>query len=530
MLMSMGKIRVLSDETINQIAAGEVIEDVASVVKELVDNSLDAGASEIGIDLVGAGRQLIRVADDGCGMEEGDALLAFERHATSKIVSAEDLVGVETRGFRGEALPSIASVARVTLLTSPAPPRATRVEGGEVRPDSRSRGTTIEVEGLFHNVPVRRAFQRALSHDVAQVRRVVSVLALAHPGVRFRLTHGDKELLNLPAGDLEERARDVLGAEFFSTMVPLEAEGIHGFVGRPTASKPNRLGQYLYVNGRPTLSRLLSDALKEAFGQRIPEGRHPTALLFFELPGELVDVNVHPQKREVRLRGCDDLKAKISAAFEAPEAPRVATPLKPAPFRPTFQPQMAPPEPMVEEPLPISPSVVALFSRYALIDPYEGSLALVDLQAALSRVLYESMRSTEEPASQLLLVPETLHLAPEEASLVERHLPALQRLGYSLESLGGGTILMSATPADLDDPSELLVELLGKLREEKRVTEDSLARLATEMASRRRRPFQREEASALIGRLLRCTHPNECPRGKRTIAPLSEKEFAQLLS
>ncbi|HEX6624484.1 MAG TPA: DNA mismatch repair endonuclease MutL [Pyrinomonadaceae bacterium] len=310
----MSKIRVLSDHVANQIAAGEVVERPASVAKELVENAIDAGARRVEIDSEGGGRRLLRVADDGEGMTRDDAVLAFERHATSKINTTEDLDRIGTLGFRGEALASIASVARVELVTQrEGEAEGTRVliEGGRMRdvaPAARPRGTTVAARDLFFNVPARRKFLRSEATENYHLTNLVTHYALARPDIAFTLTSNGREILRAaPAADLRERAYQIFGAEFVESL--LEVKGAHagvarvrGYVSAPRERRTTRDAQFLFVNGRYVRDRVMTRALSEGFRSVLPQGAFPAALLFLDVPPEEVDVNVHPAKTEVRFR------------------------------------------------------------------------------------------------------------------------------------------------------------------------------------------------------------------------------------
>src|SRR2546428_5793591 len=343
----MSKIRVLSDQIVNQIAAGEVVERPASVAKELVENAIDAGAARIAIDIEAGGRRLLKVTDDGEGMTRDDAVLAFERHATSKISKAEDLSAIGTLGFRGEALASIASVARVELVTHAEDTAAgTRVaiEGGrmrDVKDAPHPRGTTIAVRDLFFNTPARRKFLRSEATESYHLTNLVTHYALAHPEIAFTLTNNGRETLRVaPAKDLRERAYQVFGAQFLDSLLevnnvsepgvtepgavrglqagsplvvgvatgpteifaPSKIANVRGFVSAPRERRTSRDAQFLFVNGRFVRDRLIGRALSEGYRSILPHGVYPVALLFIEVPLEEVDVNVHPAKTEVRFR------------------------------------------------------------------------------------------------------------------------------------------------------------------------------------------------------------------------------------
>ncbi len=329
----MSIIRVLSDQLVNQIAAGEVVERPASVAKELVENAIDAGARRIELDVEAGGRRLLRVADDGCGMTRDDALLAFERHATSKIKRAEDLEAISTLGFRGEALASIASVARVELLTLQGDEQeGTRVliEGGrmrDVQPTARPRGTTITVRDLFFNVPARRKFLRSEATESFHLTNLVTHYALAHPEIAFVLTNNGRETLRADrAADLHERAYQIFGAEFLTSLLALDGglaqvARVRGYVSAPRERRTTRDAQYLFVNGRYVRDRLIARALSEGYRTVLPHGVYPAALLFLDVPLEEVDVNVHPAKTEVRFRRApavaDVVRESVRAALAA---------------------------------------------------------------------------------------------------------------------------------------------------------------------------------------------------------------------
>lgn len=331
--MTLPRIRILNEQTINKIAAGEVIENPASVVKELVENSLDASASSVCVEIQEGGRQLIRISDDGWGMRQDEALLCLERHATSKIRQVEDIQDLATMGFRGEAVPSIASISKLTLLTCPRPEEGKEergtlifVDGGRLVSCStaaRSPGTTMEVKSLFFNVPVRRKFQKSPTFDTQEILKMLGLLALAYPSVQFELIADKKTLLktNLQNGSLAfhelvgKRLECVLGKEFTSSLLPVKyRQGpfeIEGYIGYPSAHKPNRTGQHLFINQRLVFSPPIAAAIREGYGTMLPTHRYPLFVLHFRMPGSLLDVNVHPQKKEIRLLQGHQLKEMI---------------------------------------------------------------------------------------------------------------------------------------------------------------------------------------------------------------------------
>ena len=322
----MNKIRILPDNLANQIAAGEVVERPASVVKELIENSIDAGAKRIQVDIELGGRRLMRISDDGDGMNRDDSILAFERHATSKIQKLEDLSAINTLGFRGEALASIASVAKIELVSKTAEsPTATKViiEGGriiDVKDAARSQGTTISVRDLFFNTPARRKFMRSESTENYHLINIVTHYALAHPEISFILTNNGRESIRVStAKDLRERAFQILGGDILESL--LEVNGgrefiakISGYVSAPRERRTTRDSQYFFINGRFVRDKLISRGLLEGYRSILPHGVYPVALLFLEIPLEELDVNVHPAKTEVRFRRSEAVKDVIAEA------------------------------------------------------------------------------------------------------------------------------------------------------------------------------------------------------------------------
>ncbi len=361
----MNRIRLLPEQVVNQIAAGEVIERPASVVKELVENSLDAGARQVRVSFHAGGRSAIAVTDDGWGMSRDDALLCLERHGTSKIAAAEDILSIRTLGFRGEAIPSIAAVSRFTLTTREHDATSgTRVEiaGGKilnVLETGAAPGTTVEVRSLFFNLPARRKFLRTPPTESAHIHHLVTLHALAQPSVAWRLQEEERVVFDLaPARSLAERIREVYGAEFFQDLVPVPAlEGpvrVSGFVGRPGVSRATRDQQHVFVNGRPVESRGVNFALLEAYHTALMRGRFPISFLFIEVEPGAVDVNIHPTKREVRFRDEYAVRAAVTEAVRRVLEPQTAAaPVQPVHFTLAPETTDAVPAP-VEQPLPLA--------------------------------------------------------------------------------------------------------------------------------------------------------------------------------
>ena len=370
----MSKIRVLADHVANQIAAGEVVERPASVAKELVENSIDAGARRITIEIEAGGRRLLKVSDDGEGMVRDDAILAFERHATSKIRETNDLAAIGTLGFRGEALASIASVAKVELTTCvEAANAATRVtiDGGrmrDVKDAAHPRGTTITVRDLFFNIPARRKFLRSEATETYHLTNLVTHYALAHPEIAFTFVNNGREVVRAaPANDLRERAYQIFGEEFLENLLEVnggapEFARVTGYVSAPRDRRTSRDSQYLFVNRRFVRDRMIGRALSEGYRSILPHGVYPAALLFIETPLEEVDVNVHPAKTEVRFRRSAAVADAVREAVRNALASASYMPPQPQPPPPTMTATAAvysaPPQPRIEfipPPLPPVP-------------------------------------------------------------------------------------------------------------------------------------------------------------------------------
>lgn len=504
------RVRILPEGLANRIAAGEVIERPASVVKELTENALDAEAQTILVTAQGAGRRLIRVSDDGHGMSQDDAMLAFERHATSKIQAMEDLECITTLGFRGEALPSIASVSRMILSTcAQLGDIGTQVEldGGvirQVRAWAGPVGSSFEVRQLFYNTPARLKFLKSRNTELGHMVNVVSQLALAHPSVRFQFIHEQQALLDLPpAASILERLATIWGAEIGRQLSPIEArEGgllLSGFVSPPTWSRAARDAQYLFVNGRMVRDRVLLHALSEAYRHILPEKRHPMVFVFLTLPPQDVDVNVHPHKTEVRFSYPDLVHAVVREAVqrglsrttpsiaweptaEAPSAsvrsmasptnllqlsssPLASAPIadykaEPSASNPMVSQAVLVPlarsnpferSPVVPSPLVPSPQLRPLgqiHHSFIVADGPDG-LYLFDQHALQERILYEGLKSSfqaEAVPRQHLLFPVPIELTPTAMLWFAEYCGLLERIGFEAEPFGGSTVILRTVP------------------------------------------------------------------------------------
>jgi len=579
----MTRIRLLPDGLINRIAAGEVVERPASVAKELVENSLDAGASSIEVELQGGGKALIEVRDDGCGMEHEDAVLAVERHATSKLTTDSDLDAIRTLGFRGEALSSIAAVSRFSLRTAPENGEGTQVEveGGRVQPARRvghPRGTTVRVERLFFNVPARRKFLRTDSTELSHTVRWLTRLALARPDRRFHVRHGSRTVLDAEAtGDRLQRIVQIRGRQFADRLLPFELLGdgltLHGFAGRPVDGLPRRDAQHLFVNGRVVQDRVLSHAVAQAYGNTMPHGRYPALYLFVELDPRTVDVNVHPQKTEVRFRDTsrvhDTVRAALADALShhgavptlselRPETSVPGSSVRDAALRyqetrapdamlaraPRSAPAVAtppsPPRPIEEEqelgPRRRAAALAQFRESYIVAQDGEG-LLLVDQHAAHERVLFERYLAdaeTNHVEVQQLMFPVTLELAPDEALLLERELDEFRRLGFRIEPFGESAVRLDGVPAVAAkiDAADLFRELLGEAAEARTAVSDLAAlrhRLVTTAACRAaikvNHPLAAPAMQALLDDLYGASNPTTCPHGRPVLFRLSLEEI-----
>jgi DNA mismatch repair protein MutL len=498
-------VRQLTEAIVNRIAAGEVVERPASVVKELIENALDAGSRRIDVLTDGGGLRLIRITDDGEGMVRDDLALAVERHATSKL-SGDDLLDIRTLGFRGEALPSIGAVSRLTITTRHASePHAwsLSVDAGvksELRPAALAQGTTVEVRDLFYATPARLKFMKSERSEAEAVREIVRRLAMSRPDVTFTLAGEERAPVTWGAGDRLARLGDILGADFRANAIAISAEregvALDGFAGLPTLSRANSLAQYLFVNGRPVRDKVLIGAVRAAYADYLPRDRHPLLALFVTLPAREVDVNVHPAKTEVRFRDGALVRGLIVRALKEAlerEGRRSATTgggATIATFRPAMSPRApydwrrSPARPMglagaaaavgLAEPeqaafdtgapavvlaeVPAAPDLLdyplgaaraQLHETYIVAQTRDG-LVIVDQHAAHERIVYERLKAAIETsgvARQILLIPEIVDLDEADAARLCARADELEKLGLVIESFGSGAVAVRETPS-----------------------------------------------------------------------------------
>lgn len=588
----MANIKVLPEHLINQIAAGEVVERPASVVKELVENSLDARPTRVTIEVHGGGDTLIRVTDDGSGMDVEDAKLTFERHATSKISRAEDLTNIHTLGFRGEAIASIASVSYMTLQTKKrGEMEGTFIlsEGGKlvkVKAMGCPEGTQIEVKQLFYNTPARKKYLKNDSTEYGKILEMVTGIALANPAVAFKLVRDDKIVFDLAAtNELQIRIRELLGREVADNLIPVffghSQMQLEGFIGKPLLARSNRKGQYLFVNGREVSSHVLSYAVKQAYYSLIPKEKHPIFVLFLNLDPELVDVNVHPRKLEVRF---SDEKAVFSAFIQASKkalekhvlAPsfeemperqhqtlledRPATPIAMNVTVTTLPTDEKPPTPIEErnpqndlfvsehESTAIERGTVEELVPLAQMDnsyilcQQGNSLVVMDQHAAHERIRYTELLEQydkKEKSTQPLLVPVQCDFSPAEIHVLESNAQLFADMGFEVEPFGGNTYSIFGVPSLLvqEDPLAVIRGIIDDLNNQsvkgdlQQRKERALTFAACRSAVKFGDPLSMEEMIALCKRLMQLKLPYTCPHGRPTMVTMTfdelEKKFGR---
>lgn len=579
-------IRELPDELVSQIAAGEVVERPASVVRELVDNALDAGARQVTVRLVAGGVRAVVVEDDGAGIAAAELPLALKRHATSKIGSLADLESVQTMGFRGEALAAIASVAGLTITSRTADAaHAMRVDArsGELQPAARSVGTTVEVQELFFSTPARRKFLKTDATELAHALDAVRRHALARPDVGFAVWHEGRLVAQWRAATPAQRLADALGAEFIAASRECEVQlgplAIAGRAGQPEAARSRSDLQYLFVNGRYVRDRLVQHAVRSAYEDQLHGSRQPAYALFLRIAPELVDVNVHPTKIEVRFRDGRAVHQAVRQAVEQALAPTRAVQAEPAPAAaPAAVPDAPPPRPVpspwqpslalaAREPAPPwQPSAAALLQGWAtvretapeaappqplgralaqvggayVLAENEHGLVVVDMHAAHERIVYERLKRAASAAdalpSQPLLIPVTFGAAADEIATAAAERDALLALGLDIDQLAAGTLVVRSRPAALPeaDLAELARSVLAELaqvgasRAVQRARDEVLATMACHAAVRANRRLTLAEMDALLREMEATERADTCNHGRPTWRQLTMKELDSL--
>ncbi len=570
-------IKILPEEVASAIAAGEVVERPASVVKELIENALDAGARRVEVISERGGRRLIEVSDDGCGILAADVPLSVERYATSKLETAEDLFAIRTLGFRGEALSAIASVSRLELLTRATDEEiGTRlvVEGGgnkHVQSIGAAQGTVVRVRDLFFNVPARLKFLKTDRTERSRIAALVTRYALAYPHVGFRLEQDGKEVFHASgSGDRREALSAVYGVERAREMIalPEEQEGpvkVRGFVSPPSIHRSNRAGLTFFVNGRWVRDASLSAAVIQAYQSLLMVGRFPMAVLMIEVAPETVDVNVHPTKSEVRFREpglvFSILQRVVRATLLGQGPPAVEIPTQWGQTRWQIQPKTTSPEWEIahsvlagsdEEPtpqvqielpsgsVPLLRAVGQVGASYLVAEGPDG-LYLVDQHAAHERVLFEKIMGARKAGtleSQILLEPMTIELTPEQTALMEEQTQTMEGLGFQIESFGRQAFRLRAIPALLSnlDPERALRVVVEDFEEDEKPLEGEIAeRLAARVCKRAAikagQVLSLVEQQNLLTDLEACQTPRTCPHGRPTMIHLSvdalERQFGR---
>ncbi|MBS1249403.1 MAG: DNA mismatch repair protein MutL [Chloroflexi bacterium] len=564
-------IKILPSQVASQIAAGEVVERPASVVKELIENALDAGASQITVQVKEAGKRLIEVADNGAGIPPDELPLAILRHATSKLSVAEELFRIATLGFRGEALASIGSVSHLTITSRPrqADVGATiQVDGGKVgdpKPVGAPAGTVVRVTDLFYNVPARLKFLKTDRTERRHIDSVVTHYALAYPNVRFKLQHGSRTTFQSSGnGDGREALSAVHGVEIARQMITVLAEDdtlkVTGFISPPDLTRSNRREILFFVNGRPVSDFALTKALTHAYHTMLMKGRYPLAVLFLEMPPQAVDVNVHPTKAEVRFREKGDVFRSVGRAVRrallahAPvpgvggpqgrslwgasagrgDRPRRVDPAwemaADAQEREIPQPGGEPAQhPLPAAGTPILRLIGQVATTYLIAEGPDG-LYLIDQHAAHERVLFEKFLAAREDTvpTQALLESVTVEFSPAASDLLEENLPLLEKLGYEVETFGPQTFVLRALPALFADmnPEAALRAVVEDLEVdetplESRVEEKIIARVCKRAAVKAGQTLSAEEQKKLLRDLEACQSPRTCPHGRPTMIHLS---------
>ena len=573
----MSTIRILEATVANQIAAGEVVERPAAVIKELLENSLDAEARRVTVDFSRGGKAQMIIEDDGKGMTGDEALLSLERHATSKIQLASDLDRITTFGFRGEALPSIASVARFTMQTRPASaPSGTEIaiNGGKLmhrRDHGMAPGTRIEVSNLFHPVPARLKFLKSDETEAAHIVRLVRLYAIAHPEVGFLLREDGREIFRSPGNaPLLDRVREIWGrqvAEEVTIMPSFARPGMRlsGLLGKPGVSRGTRQDLVTVVNGRPVDSRTMAFALTESYHTLIPKGRYPLAFIFLEMDPAWVDVNVHPAKREVRFRdeakvrnfliesvlavlrarADDGLPAMTipsitpASALTASVPPTVSAPVSVGGVTPTYGSPAAPPSAPAHAPaVRLGWRLLSRLREERAVFETPTGLAILDIGAAHQRVLYESILAqftAQKPVSQPMLVPLSIELEPLPAAVLKERMPLLSSAGFDFEEYGRNFWRIQALPAWLE-PEDALAFVRDLLAEMARregdfgrpsLAYDALAKIAVIKARRKGDSLSDAELMELVQSLFRTVQPGTCPRGRRTYVEWTDADLTR---
>jgi len=574
----MGKIHLLDDASINKIAAGEVIERPASVVKELIENSIDAGADAIRIEVMMGQRGSIRITDNGCGMSKDDAALSYVKHATSKIKNIEDIETVRTMGFRGEALSSICAIANVEIITKTKDELSgTKViiKGGKpisIVEAGAPDGTSIIVDDLFYNTPVRKKYLKSDSVELAQIIDVVTRMALGHNGISFSLFNNGKEILRSPASELMDTIIHIYGQDIARAMLPVNLISgtirITGYISKPELLRSNLLFQSFFINDRSIYSKAIGFALRNGYGTLIPKGRFPISVLKIYVDTKEVDVNVHPTKNQVRLSHerdiCDMVTHSVRDALTGKNLiPEIKMPLKQSllydnpdssppmvkematDFRPSAkdtQRRLRRSERFgaeMEKPSGIEMPLVRVLGQvdsvYILAQMGDG-LMIIDQHAAHERVFFELVRASKRDDSQELIVPINMNLDQREIVLMKETIPYLEEFGFRISEFGQDTFAVTAVPVvlgKLEDPvmvHDIISDILsqGKIKEETGIFERVTKSIACRSALKAGAVCSTSQMESLVKQLLRTENPYTCPHGRPTMISFNRQELDKL--
>jgi len=561
----MPSISILPESLINKIAAGEVIERPASIVRELLDNSIDAGAKTISVEVLHGGKKLIKVSDDGIGMEREDALLCFERHATSKIKSEEDIFNITTLGFRGEALSSIAAVSRFTLITSTKDSAGTRIEIGmnkkEIADAPAVQGTVVEVRDIFYNIPARRKFLKSTATEISHIIETITQKALAYPEIRFSLKHNNAEIINVSAiNDLKGRFIQLYGEDLFKEFVEIEKgiEGIrlYGFSSNMDFIRSSKSHQLIFINRRPVKNPTISHAVYNAYSDLIPKDKHPSFFLFLDIDPKRVDVNVHPAKREVRFESPDEVyklvfsairekfhslqhKGIVYSPVETIEGEATRSFIREA-VESAFQlSESAQTDFFVKG---ITPPLHRYFyiGESFFVELSEGGITIIDQHAAHERVLYERFLKKVYLEIETLFLPIRIELPVREFNIIMNYKWLLQDFGFQIEEFGANNFIIRALPKVINkaELKGLLLDIASAIVEEgasakgvsqkEELSKSIAAKLACHRSVRGRERLTNEELSKLIAELEKTDTPDKCPHGRPTRISFSLNDLRKM--
>jgi len=566
----MNKIHILPEKVASQIAAGEVVDRPASVVRELIDNSIDAAADRIFVRIEMGGKGLIKVNDNGVGMSRDDILLCVERYATSKIETASDLFSVKSFGFRGEALPSIASVSRTEIVSRPKDQLAghrLKIAGGRlisIEETGAPAGTIIEVRNLFYNIPARRKFLRAVRTETDHIIDVFSRVALPFPGIAFKLEDAGKTIMNLPASDQHiQRLHSLMGRKVAGAMIEVQERnhdlGISAYLAPPDLSRTRGDRLFVYVNGRNIRDRLVTKAVLEGYGQRLMKGQYPQAVIFIETDPSKVDVNIHPTKQEVRFHNSRDVFQSIVSTVGKALGQSFHPYISPKPQQedrffqkealsisePVWKYYQTEQSPVVhfeaegreQSLIRETPRVIGQLGNTYILCQVRDGLLMVDQHAAHERIVYENLKkgaNNSRIEAQTLLMPFRLELSTKEQRIVLEKRDQLNRFGLELDHFGGNTFLLRSVPAILKNVEwdAFLSELITALEDDKLdddiVLDKALTVMACHGAIRAGHPMTHEEISHLLSELEDMEIPTNCPHGRPIFKHFTYSEIEKM--